>query len=212
MLLSTDADGRWHPGIGDPTPLGWVTVIAYLAAAFAAFRASFLSRAQVVGVFDDPFGERDRRAVARFWAAVGLCMIALGINKQLDLQTFFTEALRSIAMSQGWYEDRRRYQIGFIVGLALGGSVALALVVFALRRVFRYIFLGATGLALITGFVLVRAASFHHVDQLLGSGRIRLNWVLELSGIAVVLVAALRARVPHPVPAVDPPRTSRKNR
>ena len=200
ILLSTDADGRWHPGIGDPTPLGWVTVIAYLAAAYAAFRASFQARAKVVGVFDDPFGERDRRAVSRFWAAVGVCMVALGINKQLDLQTFFTETLRSMAMAQGWYENRRVYQVGFIIGLALGGALGLFLVVFALRRVFRYIFLGAVGLALITGFVLIRAASFHHVDQLLGSGRIRLNWVLELSGIAVVLIAALRARSPTPEP------------
>lgn len=206
MLLSTDADGRWHPGIGDPTPLGWVTVMAYLVAAYAAFRASFRARAKVVGTFDDPFAERDRRAVSRFWAAVGLCMLALGVNKQLDLQTFFTETLRAMAMAQGWYENRRIYQVGFIIGLSLGGALGLFLVVYALRRVFRYIVLGAVGLALITGFVLVRAASFHHVDQLLGSGRIRLNWVLELSGIAVVLVAAWRARSPTPEPPIDPRR------
>lgn len=200
-LLSTGADGRWHPGIGDPTPLGWFTVVAYVAAAFAAFRASLLRRAYISD--DDPQVAADQRAVARFWVAVGVCMVALGINKQLDLQTFFTETLRSLSKTQGWYEDRRRYQIGFILSLALGGAGGLAAIVYGLRHVFRYIVGGAVGLVLIVSFVLVRAASFHHVDQLLGSGRIRLNWVLELSGIAVVLIAALRARYPARPPSPD---------
>ena len=194
-LLSTDADGLWHPGIGDPTPLGWLTVVAYVVAAIAAFRAAQRNHTPPAGLREDPHGA-GRTAVLWFWVAVGISMVVLGINKQLDLQTFFTESLRSMAKQQGWYENRRVFQVGFIVSLALGGAATLALVVYALRRVFRYIVGGAVGLSLITSFVLVRAASFHHVDQLLGAGKIRLNWVLELSGIAVVLLAALRARVP----------------
>src|SRR4051812_24787616 len=41
-------------------------------------------------------------------------------------------------------------------------------------------------LGFLVTFVLVRAASFHHIDALLGYGRVRLNWVLELSGIILV--------------------------
>ena len=33
-------DGHWRPGIGDPTPLGWMTVIAYLAASLTCFHAA----------------------------------------------------------------------------------------------------------------------------------------------------------------------------
>ena len=185
IILSTGNDGRWHPGIGDPTPLGWVTVVAYLLAAAAAFRTSARVRA--------PHAQAPERTLARFWLSVGFVMVALGVNKQLDLQTYFTESMRDLALSQGWYGDRRRYQIAFIAALALGGVLAFALLASALRPVIAEVLGGAIGLVLITTFVLVRAASFHYVDRLLGAGRLRLNWVLELSGIAVILLSALRA-------------------
>jgi hypothetical protein len=38
----------------------------------------------------------------------------------------------------------------------------------------------------ITAFVVVRAASFHHVDLLLHGGPLPLNLVLELGGIVLV--------------------------
>lgn len=46
------------------------------------------------------------------------------------------------------------------------------------------------GLIIIAVFVLVRAASFHHMDRLLGDRilLLKLNWILELGGIAVVLL------------------------
>jgi hypothetical protein len=44
--------------------------------------------------------------------------------------------------------------------------------------------------------VVVRAASFHHVDVLLGStaAGIKLNWLLELPGPTLVALVALRRR------------------
>ena len=188
-ILSTGSDGRWHPGIGDPTPLGWVTVVAYLVTAAMAFRGS----ARVHAARTQAADPGRTRTVARFWLGVGIVMIALGINKQLDLQTYFTESMRDLALSQGWYEDRRRYQVAFIAALGLGGVLALGLIALALRQVIGEVLGGALGLVLITMFVLVRAASFHYVDRLLGTGKLRLNWVLELSGIAVILLSALRA-------------------
>ena len=46
----------------------------------------------------------------------------------------------------------------------------------------------------ILGFVVIRAASFHHVDAFLAArlGGIKWNWILELGGIAVVAAAAVR--------------------
>jgi hypothetical protein len=47
-------------------------------------------------------------------------------------------------------------------------------------------------LGFLVTFVAVRAASFHHIDRWLGYGVVRLNWVLELGGIALVALSALR--------------------
>ena len=45
-------------------------------------------------------------------------------------------------------------------------------------------------------FIVVRAISFHHFDLFLKArvGGLKMNWVLELGGIALVALAALRER------------------
>ena len=48
----------------------------------------------------------------------------------------------------------------------------------------------AGGVGLVT-FVVVRAASFHHVDVLIDSRflRMKLNWVVEIGSISIILAA-----------------------
>jgi len=55
------------------------------------------------------------------------------------------------------------------------------------------------GTVFVVAFVTIRAASFHHVDTLIGTpvAGLRMNWILELGGIACVALAALRATPPR---------------
>ncbi len=177
--------GGWSPGIGDPNFVGWLTVVAYFAAAFAAFRlrGRFSAHADLV-----------RRRERRFWVVLAAILLFLGINKQLDLQTAMTELFRICARRQGWYAQRRLPQLAFIAALAVALPVA-ALVVFRVTRgMAAATKLAGVGLAVIGGFVLIRASSFHHVDRLLGARvlRFKLNWIFELGGIAIILVGTIR--------------------
>jgi hypothetical protein len=193
VFLSTTADGRWHPAIGDPTLMGWVTVAAYLVAALLAFRRARAARVDAREPNHDAARGSAERALARFWAAVALLLLALGVNKQLDLQTLFTQIGRDLAHAQGWYEERRRFQVMFIacVGvLSLLGTLGLAI---ALRKIATRIWLALLGVGFLVSFVLIRAASFHHVDLLLHAGTVRLNWVFELTGIGLIAAAAARS-------------------
>ena len=190
-LLVTGADGRWSPGIGDPTLMGWVTVVAYFYAAYLAARAFQESRAQAHSDTRDQQA-KDGGALAGLWLLVTVAMLLFVINKQLDLQTLFTEVARDLAMAQGWYEDRRKYQVAFIAVVGLLGGAGTAALAFRLRRVLGRVSGAVFGLGLIAFFVVVRAASFHHVDLLLTSGPIRLNWILELGGIGLIARSAYR--------------------
>lgn len=197
VWLVTGEDGRWRPGIGDPTFVGWLTVVAYVAAAGFAFRAFLASRgaARHAGL---PADAADARALARLWLLVTAVMLLLGLNKQLDVQTLFTQVARDMALAQGWYEERRKYQLAFIVAILAAGAVGTGALAFALRRVLGRVVGAVVGLGLIASFVVVRAASFHHVDILLGTGPVRLNWVLELGGIAAIAVSASRGAAHAP--------------
>ena len=54
--------------------------------------------------------------------------------------------------------------------------------------------LALLGLVLVTVFVVIRAAGFHHMDVLIDTrvAGMRMNWLLELPGPLMVLAAALR--------------------
>jgi hypothetical protein len=98
-----------------------------------------------------------------------------------------------LALAQGWYEQRQRYQLVFIVAIAVCALLSVCALALLLRSVLRRAWLLLVGLAWVLGFVVVRAASFHHIDLFLRSGSVRWNWVLELSGIAIVGWAGYRA-------------------
>lgn len=171
----------WTPGIGDPTPVGWLTVIAYVGTAIAALFAA--KRA-------DPQSHPGER---RFWHFAALLLFLLAVNKQLDLQTLLTAVGRAEARTQGWYGYRRMIQKEFIYAIAASGMIAAGATAWLIRHTQAMVRLALFGFVFLGGFILIRAASFHHVDALLKDSVLAMhwNWILELSGIGIVAVAAL---------------------
>lgn len=168
---------QWSPVIGDPSVMGWLTVVAYGVAAVLCFRAA---RA--------PTG----RTVRWFWLILSLLLVALMVNKQLDLQSALTAAGRCLSRMQGWYEDRRVVQLGFILAVMASGLLVAMISLWALRRHLGQVGVALIGFILLICFVLIRAAGFHQFDALLRAEilSVRINWLLELSGIALIALNA----------------------
>ena len=173
---------NWTPGIGDPTIGGWVTVALYLLASGSCWIS-----AQKLGLEDIP-RSNERRA----WLAISALFLALGINKQLDLQTALTEAGRVLAHYQGWFEQRQLVQLAFIALVAIICLIAAIALLLWTRSAPTPARLALIGTSMVLGFVLIRAASFHHVNQFIGQRilGLRWNWILEMSGISLVLLAS----------------------
>lgn len=181
---------RWSPAIGDDHPVGWLTVLVYLAAGIASARAAL--RCGRDGA---------ERAERRFWWIAAAVLLFLAVNKQLDLQSLLTMVARCHAALAGWYDDRRGIQKAFIWLVAGGGVAALGLLALLLRGILDRVGLALIGLCFVCGFVVIRAASFHNMDGLLGSmaAGMKVNWLLELPGPLLVLAVALRRRsAPRP--------------
>lgn len=193
--------GSWSPGIGDPTILGWVTVVAYFVAAWLCYRVIARLKRHKDRATKLVFYER------LLWQGFFTLLIALGINKQLDLQSAFTEFFRRLAHEQGWYADRRLYQRAFIETLAVTGAVVGTALVAVTWRLPRPTKIAGLGLGFVGCYVLIRAMSFHNVDRLIGSQvfSVRLNWIFELGGLGVVCIGAFRraARMRIAQPNVD---------
>ena len=177
--------GNWQVGIGDPTPIGWLTVGAYVLVAWICW-TDFVTARSIQG----------RRGHAHFWLTLAAILLALGINKQLDLQSALTELGRVIAQSGGWYERRNEVQAYFIAAVAASSIAALAVLSWLLWPLSTSRTLALTGLMFLLGFVLIRASSFHHVDIYINRTALGLkwNWLLELSGIGLVGFGAVIER------------------
>ena len=177
--------GDWSPGIGDPTVGGWVTVALYVWVAWASYRVLRMARTQRLSLTNDE---------QLIWRLLLIGVIALGINKQLDLQSAATELLRLLAKEHGWYNNRRQYQEAFVAAVPVVGLTALGamlVVTWGAPTSTIWACIGAAGLVV---FVAIRAASFHHVDAMLGwhLGGWPLNWLLEMGSLLVVGWGAVR--------------------
>lgn len=166
----------WYERIGDGGTIGWITAAGYLAVGLLCLRAA----------------QRFSTADKRLWLAAAAVLIALGINKQLDLQVALVEFWRDHALANGWYGARRTIQrVAFAIAIVAGTAIVLWLLPVVRRRgaEMRAAF---AGMAFIAVYVVLRAAKFQHIFspgpvKPTGPGWLSL---LELGGLAVVACAA----------------------
>ena len=158
----------------------WLTVLAYLFAAFLSARAA---RHAMLN---------PQARESTFWRATAVIQVLLGINELLDLQTLLTSLGRAHAKANGWYGEHRRVQYLFVVGLAVAAMAAGTFMLWLTRRTHAAVRLALAGLVLIGLFVLLRAASFHHLNEVLGGGAPAFTWgsLQEMAGILTVAAAA----------------------
>lgn len=177
-IFAKTVDGQWHPGIGDPTIGGWFTVAAYFVACLLAVAAARRSAAM---------------RVRTFWCVTATILLLLCINKQLDLQTWLTQYGRRIAIDTGWYDQRAVVQRIFVAGVAIAGALVVAITMWLARKHLGELWLALVGSCFLIVFVIVRATSIHHIDELLGVTLANLpaNLILENGGILTIAAAAL---------------------
>ena len=108
---------------------------------------------------------------------------------------------RVLANLQGWYDQRQPVQVAFIIVVAITCLITATVLVRWARMAPPPTWLALTGSVMVIGYVLIRAASFHHIDRFIGQTILgfRWNWILEVGGISVVLVASYwrRSTVHH---------------
>jgi hypothetical protein len=175
LTFAATEDGRWHAGIGDPTVFGWITVLAYLVAVARCFVKARDSK---------KFGGN-----YQFWLYLAVFLLLLGIDKQLDLPSWFTEVLRDSAQTHGWYEHRKPVQIAFITLVGLGMMIALLSLRHFLANSWRRYKFTWLGIILLCTFILIRAASYHRVDKLINRDilGLKINEILEIGAILLII-------------------------
>ena len=162
--------------LGDHTFYGWMTVLAYL---LASLRSGYMAKVALKA-----------NQQAFFWIGLTVFLALLGFNKHLDLQSDFTEVLRGMAKEHGWYLQRRGLQLMFIVAMGIAIPILLISVRVMLTNSWRRYKIIWTGIVLLLVFIVIRAASFHHVDLFFyhAVGGIKYYQAIELLAICIIIL------------------------
>jgi hypothetical protein len=185
QILGIIVNGNWKPGIGDPTFMGWLITAAYLTTSvFCGVCAWRTDRISPISRF------RHHRL---FWWSLAVIMLIMGVNKQLDIQCLFIAVIKKIALNQGWYSQRRIFQMWFVAGIAIFGLILLIWLGWKLKRQWRKYGLALVGILLLISFVIIRASPLDHVARSPGWQPVMglINSILELTGIGLVGISAL---------------------
>lgn len=199
---------HWSPGIGDSTVGGWLTVVLYILATMSCWRTSAA------------LAQAPRASEYRTWQAITVVFLALSINKLLNVEAALTEIGRILALSGGWYWRRYDVQVLLILAVTVACIViSIGLVILA-RRSRMLTWFALVGMTFVLGFVLIRTISFHPMDRFLARKALGLRWngILEMAGIAVVLLSSewrrrLKAAAvaqPWATPSASSPRSRMK--
>ena len=186
---ATTAIVGWRPGINDPTAVGFTITLAYATAATLCWRRYRHARTlqQRAATASEV---QDQGLLRKVWSATAVLLLLLAANKQLNVQSGLLQTIRRKSQEQGWYQDRRSYQVWLIGATLLLGVLLTIALIWLLRRVLRRAILVLLGAASLGVFVTVRSMSFHDVDRLLAfDAGVSLNSALELSGILIVVLS-----------------------
>ncbi len=177
---------NWQFGIGDPTLIGWLSILGYFFTVLLAFKIYFYAG----NIFANEFVKKQKS----FWLILGLVMLLLGINKQLDLHTLLTAIGKYYAHQEGWYQQRREIQFYVIVGLIIFLISMLIVFLKKMRGILIANMFAIIGLAILLIFIIIRATSFHHIDFIMDIYifNIKLYMLLELLGISAIDTLALQ--------------------
>jgi hypothetical protein len=184
-IVEVISEVRWRPGISDPYPLAWATVVAYLVAAWGCGLCAY--RAKQI------FGNRNVNLHRAIWSFMCAVLFFLGINKQLDFQMLFTQVIKILARRWDIYEFGKRSQKYFLLGLAIVSVGGLTWIAWRIRHAWRQYIVLIAGALFIVRFIIVRVGTFYGVrlPQLSSlTGGFKFNWLAEISGALLIAAGA----------------------
>jgi hypothetical protein len=161
---------------GDPTVIGWTTFGLYILATLHSVARSKALKAT----------EPDK---ANRWTSASRFLLAFGINKQVDAQTFLIRAGRKIAEAHGLMGSRNFIYTIFFILLCLTSIVVVYVFSNSLISFSRDFPMAMTGFILVVLYVAVRTVAITHISEQFGVDWDSISWLwtFEVSGLLLIV-------------------------
>jgi len=168
----------------NPSLTGLCIIVLYLIGFLVCLRATVIVRIRMA--YSSPSYE-----YPLFWLLTAWCMLLLGLSRELNIHLWLTHSIRMLAREEGWYLERRPFQIGVLIAVCVTSMGFLGFVSWYLRATRWPYLLAFFGIVFVIGFSVVRLVSFHDLDVFLAQkyGGITLNRIVEIGAILCVILA-----------------------
>lgn len=149
-------------------------------------------------------------AVVAFWSAraggtgerwalrlTGILSVLFGVALTIGLAGEFAQAGRDLAAGEGWYAERRPIQAAVVIGLLAAGTLSIAMLGFAARKLNGWVRLTLAFGVLLSTYVAIHTISLHQLDAVLNRdtrGGLRTGDQVEIALVLCCAFAAFGAR------------------
>lgn len=179
-----------QPVVGDPSLNGWGSFLVYVLTAGLCAANAYRS----IGMIEHRARHVARaQARRRFWSALALLLMILGLTRVLDLQALTANIVRGLLSSEGLYGERSGLQLDLIIAVGAFSMIGLLTALVSFRRVEPSILFAMAGAAALVIFTVIRTISLHAIDSVLNQGppHLQVNNVVEIGLLAWIGFAAL---------------------
>lgn len=125
--------------------------------------------------------------------SIGSIVLIILLSKASGLGSRLTDLDRIFAITHGWYDDRRTFQMMVSAGIILCGVMGIIILELINCNVWHHYYLTLSGTLFLTCHYLIMIISFHPIDQILyrSIGSIPVNRLIELANIYWIIISLL---------------------
>lgn len=167
--------------LGDPSTMGLALTALYVLASVLFLTLAFRREGWAPG---------DRL----LWTSAAIVVVALTLNKQLDLQQWVVWTGRCVARAEGWFDQRLAFQRAFGMTMLAIMALGVGWLLWSCRQALGRNRALLAALFLMGLFVVLQIFRFEQMAGSLGQtiARLRLHRALEALALVALIWAALR--------------------
>jgi hypothetical protein len=127
------------------------------------------------------------------WKMICIIVALLGLVRPYEVHSMFSAALRTSAVTGGWYNERVHHQLDLLLVAAFVAAVLAAFLLFETRKWHLSTQIAALAAFYLCGAFVVNVLSLHGLDQLLNRrlAGVPLRWAVDFLGLSTIIAAAL---------------------
>ena len=122
------------------------------------------------------------------FTGIAAVLVILLISRFFNINDLITNETRMLAKNENWYNERRPLQMLFVCMIFISAIMLFLIMEKKSGIIWKLYSMFFTGIILLTGFIVISAASYHPVDQLLRKQLVGIRYSRIIEFVIIVWI------------------------